>query len=486
MAQILLVEGSASLRHAYAATLRSEGHRVTAVADGAGALAAMSDARYQVAFIDMTQTNSSDDRSTLCAQCRALHPDCRIVLIADGPSFQAAAAEVRRGAYEILVKPFSEFRLHNCAVALHDPPPEEDENRNAPLGGFQGRSVRMGQMFATIRAYGRSGAPVLIRGAPGTEKGRCARAVHLASGRAEKPFIELDCRTRPVEQLEAELMGHLRGAFVGALSDRAGAAQLAHEGTLFLDEVGALPRGLQPMLLDIIRSATVQPVGSTVPHRINIRLVCTTTRDLDQAVADGEFDNRLRDRLCVLPLDMPNLADLGDDVLEIATARLRTLAREKGRRFVEFAPDLAPRLQTLPWPGNLAELTETLRHVVTSHDGTQVELEMLPLELIQQLDIGPMPARGTAARPRPETFSAGVPRSEAQTATGALATAEDTPRTPAEDVALSTLIGRPLAEIEQLVIEATIAREGGSIPRAARVLQLSPSTIYRKRESWRK
>ncbi|MEQ3624333.1 MAG: sigma-54 dependent transcriptional regulator [Celeribacter sp.] len=465
MAQILLVEGSASLRHAYAATLRSEGHRVTAVSDGQSALVALSDARYHVAFVDMTQPGGAEEGAALCAQCRALHPDCRIVLISDVPSFEAAVTEMRRGAYEILVKPFSEFRLHNCATVLHDPLPEDDETQTAPLGGFHGRSSRMGEMFATIRAYGRSGAPVLIRGAPGTEKGRCARAVHLASSRAEKPFIELDCRTRPVDQLEAELMGHLRGAFVGALSDRAGAAQLAHEGTLFLDEVAALPRGLQPLLLDIIRTATVQPVGATVAHRINIRLVCTTTRDLDQAVADGEFDDRLRDRLGVLPLDMPRLADLGDDVLEIATARLRVLAREKGRRFTEFAPELAQQLPKLPWPGNLAELTDTLRHVVTTHDGARVEMEMLPLELIQQLDSASLNP-GAPAEIAAQVIDASSPSAS-------------------PDHALTNLIGRPLAEIEQMVIEATIAREGGSIPRAARVLQVSPSTIYRKRDSWR-
>jgi two-component system repressor protein LuxO len=198
----------------------------------------------------------------------------------------------------------------------------------------------------------------------------------------------------------------------------------------------------------------VLPVGATRPRKVNVRIVCATNRDPLEAVRRGQFREDLYYRLFVVPLHMPPLRDRGGDVIEIAEAALARFAAEEGRSFDGLHPEVRDLFLRLPWPGNVRQVLNVIRNVVVLNEGGQVTMAMLPDGLGLRDHLSP--------RERAGAPSAGL------------------------DPGLENLIGRPLAEVERLVIEATIARHGGSVPKAARVLELSPSTLYRKIEGWAK
>jgi DNA-binding NtrC family response regulator len=241
----------------------------------------------------------------------------------------------------------------------------------------------------------------------------------------------------------------MKGSFTGAISDKPGAAAAADGGTLFLDEICEMDVALQTKLLRFLQTSMVQPVGAIRPRKVNVRIICATNRDPLAAVRHGQFREDLHYRLYVVPIHMPPLRDRGDDVIEIAEAALARFSAEENRAFEGLDAEVRRLFLGLPWPGNVRQLLNVIRNVVVLNDGGRVTLAMLPPGLAQM----PAPASGGAG-------------------TGGCAPGAD------------QLVGRTLAEIEQMVIEATVARFGGSVPRAARVLDVSPSTLYRKREAW--
>jgi DNA-binding NtrC family response regulator len=310
----------------------------------------------------------------------------------------------------------------------------------------------MARVYAKINSVAPSMATVFITGESGTGKELCAQAIHDGSARAAGPFIPLNCGAIPPDLLESEVFGHMKGSFTGAISDKPGAAAAADGGTLFLDEICEMDIGLQTKLLRFLQTSTVQPVGSTKPRKVNVRIVCATNRDPLDAVRRGQFREDLYYRLFVVPVHMPPLRERGDDVIEIAEAALARFAAEEGRRFDGLDDEVQALFRRHPWPGNVRQLLNVIRNVVVLNPGGLVHVGMLPFELVHELE-----------RPAP------LARPDAN--------ADDEPN-------LEGLMGRSLAEIERLVVEATIARFGGSVPKAARVLDVSPSTLYRKREAW--
>jgi len=294
-------------------------------------------------------------------------------------------------------------------------------------------------------------ATVFITGESGTGKELCALAVHANSNRASGPFIALNCGAIPQDLLESEVFGHMKGSFTGAISDKQGAATAADGGTLFLDEICEMAPALQTKLLRFLQTSTVQPVGATRPRKVNVRIVCATNRDPLDAVRRGHFREDLYYRLYVVPIHMPPLRDRGHDIIEIAEAALTRFAQEEGRDFHGLDPAVRSLMLSHSWPGNVRQLLNVMRNVVVLNQGGWVTPEMLPLGLT---DEDPSPEAQAALAPAVETLTA------------------------------DTLLGLPLAEAERRLIEATLALHGGSIPKAARVLDVSPSTLYRKIEAW--
>jgi two-component system repressor protein LuxO len=208
---------------------------------------------------------------------------------------------------------------------------------------------------------------------------------------------------------------------------------------------------LQTKLLRFLQTSSVQPVGATRPRKVNVRIVCATNRDPAEAVRLGQFREDLYYRLYVIPIHMPPLRDRGEDVIEIAETALRRFAAEEGRRFTALSEQVRDLFRTMPWPGNVRQVLNVMRNVTVLYDGEEVAAHMLPDDIGQ----GTTPS---VVQPAPHSPAA----------------------------TLGALLGLPLAEVERRIIEATIALHDGSIPRAARVLEVSPSTLYRKLETWAK
>lgn len=468
---ILLIEDTPSLQLLYRAALTKAGYSVITAGTAAEGLELLREASPQVILLDLVLPDR--DGLDLMRDILQLHPGLHVVVMTAHGSINKAVEAMRAGAHEFLVKPFDEARLLNVVANAQKTVPAKPRGKTVPPvtvppvalsptvapaspptgSGFIGSSEAMAAIHATIVSVARSMATVFITGESGTGKELCALAVHDNSPRAAGPFIALNCGAIPQDLLESEVFGHMKGSFTGAISDKPGAAAAADGGTLFLDEVCEMAPALQTKLLRFLQTSTVVPVGATRPKKVNVRIVCATNRDPMDAVRRGQFREDLFYRLFVVPIHMPPLRERGDDVIEIAETALARFAQEEGKQFGGLAPEVRALFRRLPWPGNVRQVLNVIRNVAVLHEGGVLSVAMLPASLPQQVQDSPV------------TQQAALPAEP-------------------EALALDSLLGRPLAEIERLVIEATLARHNGSVPKAARVLELSPSTLYRKIEGW--
>ena len=468
--RLLLVEDTPSLSMVYRQVLERAGHPVISASTLAEARAQIGVERMRLVMLDLQLPDG--DGLELLDELHRDRPEVRVIVITANGSINRAVQAMRAGAFDFLVKPFDETRLLSAvqnALATAPFVPEaavEAETGRDGFEGFIGRSTAMREIYRMVRSIGRSTATVFITGESGTGKDVCARAIHAVSARAAKPFVPLNCAAIPRDLLESEVFGHLKGAFTGALSDKPGAAAVANGGTLFLDEICEMDLSLQTKLLRFLQTSTIQPVGSARATPVDVRIVCATNRDPAEEVRAGRFREDLYYRLHVVPIHMPPLRGRPEDIIEIASANLAAFAAEEGKTFTGFDPEVSRILASRPWPGNVRQLLNVLRNVVVLHDGPLVTADMLPVEL-SLTEAPPAPvAAPAAAAVEPPAGSNGV------RSAGNLSDR------------IAPLVGTPLAEVERQLIEATIEHCGGSIPRAAKVLELSPSTIYRKIESW--
>ncbi len=458
--RLLLVEDTASLSMVYQSVLTRAGHGVVSVATLAEARARCEKVTPRLVLLDLQLPDG--DGLELLDLLRTESPETRVIVITANGSINRAVQAMRAGAFDFLVKPFDEARLLSAVQnALASAPllPEEvlaEPEEDTGFQGFIGRSAPMRDIYRMVRAIGRSTATVFITGESGTGKEVCARAIHAMSTRAARPFVPLNCAAIPRDLLESEVFGHLKGAFTGALSDKPGAAAVANGGTLFLDEICEMDLSLQTKLLRFLQTSTIQPVGSARPVQVDVRIVCATNRDPLEEVRHGRFREDLYYRLHVVPIHMPPLRTRPEDIIDIAQRSLSDFAAEEGKAFTGFDAEVEAVLSGLPWPGNVRQLLNVIRNIVVLNEGPTVTAEMLPPDALHDL-----PGASVAPLPSPRSVPGPTTR---------------------DRVAL--LIGTSLADVERELIEATIEHCDGSIPRAAKMLALSPSTIYRKLESW--
>jgi DNA-binding NtrC family response regulator len=297
-----------------------------------------------------------------------------------------------------------------------------------------GSSPAMLDVFARIRRYAPSDAPVLITGESGSGKELAARAIHERSGRAGGPFIAVNCAALPAALIASELFGHEKGAFTGAVARRIGFVEQAHKGTLFLDEIGDLPMELQGYLLRFLQDSMITRIGGTETVRVDVRILSATNVPLDGAIRKREFREDLFYRLAVLTLRMPALRERGDDVELLATYLLREVARDLRREVEGFTPAALSAIRAHPWPGNVRELISVVRRAVVMADGALIDADRLGLD---ERRGAAEPAVAAPSRPR-----AGSPE-------------------------------------EGAVLRAALARCSGNVSIAARSLGVSRMTLYR-------
>jgi len=312
---------------------------------------------------------------------------------------------------------------------------EAEEPASAP-GDLVVRSDAMRRVLELARRVARVDSTVLITGESGVGKERIARLVHDGSARAARPWVALNCAAIPEPLVEAELFGHVRGAFTGAAQDRAGLFEAASGGTLFLDEVGELPAATQPKLLRALETREIRRVGESLPRHVDVRLVAATNRDLAREVLAGRFRRDLLYRLKVVEIAIPPLRERPEDVLEIARLGLEAAARRHRRAVAGFTPRAADQLARYPWPGNARELLNAVERAVVLC-GERVDLDDLP----EEVRAAPPGGKGPGAR--------------------------------------------TLERLEKEAVLAALRENGGNRTRAAAQLGIGPATLYRRLRAWR-
>ena len=453
---LLLVEDTPSLQMLYSTVLRKGGYTPLTATTGQEALAKFAEHMPRVVLLDLMLPDC--DGMVVMREMLALQPETRVIVITANGSVNTAVEATRAGAHDFLVKPLGDIRLigavANAMAETQRGVLTDDTANTRPADAFDatvmGESDVMRQVYGKISAVAKSMAPVFVLGESGTGKELCARAIHLKSARAKGRFVAVNCASLPPEAHEGEIFGTLARGTGTSGQVRPGAALKADGGTLFIENVHELTPAMQSKLLAMLQNGTVTPVGSAEALKVDLRLICAAMRDPADDMRAGRLREDLYYRLFVIPITMPPLRARGDDVNILARHFLGQIADEEGKRFTGIAPEVARLFRAAPWKGNMRELINVLRLAVVLHDGPTVTPDMLPAE---------MRAVGDADT-----------RAQPTGATG--------------QTAADLLSGMTMAQIEELAILTAIRRHKGSVPKAARELDIAPSTIYRKREVW--
>ncbi len=325
----------------------------------------------------------------LLRELRARSPETSVVMTAAFGSVEDAVEALRHGARDFLCKPFTPEQLGLAVERALDSARLVRENQTLRqalddrVGGDRIVSAdpRMQKISKTIQAVARTRSTVLLTGESGTGKTLLARAIHRASDRASGPFVEVNCGALPESLLESELFGHVRGAFTGAVKDRAGKFEEARGGTIFLDEIGTSSPGLQVRLLRVLQDRVLERVGDGKNVAVDVRVVLATNVDLRAEVRAGRFREDLYYRIHVITVEMPPLRERRVDIPLLAEHFLRRLAREAGRTVRGFTRAAMTALETAPWPGNVRQLEHVVERAVVLSEGPDIELADLPGDL---------------------------------------------------------------------------------------------------------
>jgi len=521
--RILVIEDTLSLARVYQDYLRADGYQVEHVGTGRDAINHLRHNRFDVAVLDLLLPDM-DGRDVL-RRVHDVSPATRIIVITAHGSVNIAVEAMRDGAYDFLLKPFTAEKLRSTVIdALkgravaprHDDMPAANDGLHVPpVNGSAadddrkyfdiiGGSETIRGIYRIIESAAPSRATVFITGESGTGKELAAEAIHRRSDRANAAFIPLNCGAIPKDLMESEIFGHVKGAFTGAVVDREGAAHRAANGTLFLDEICEMDLELQTKLLRFIQTGTFQKVGGSSLETVDVRFVCATNRDPLEEVRAGRFREDLYYRLHVIPLHMPPLRDRGLDILQIANFYLQRFTTEEGRDFKRFSSDVADLFTRYSWPGNIRQLQNIIRNIVVLNNGPEVVMSMVPRPVSNFAADGGVATGSIEAPPPHPVVLQGMNEAERLWMDDPEALAFLSGRQPPGPSGLGIfaarpvsardknvpLVGRgveairPLWQVEKDAIEDAIDRCDGSIPRAAEALGVSPSTIYRKKQSW--
>jgi two-component system nitrogen regulation response regulator GlnG len=391
--RILLADDEDSLRWVLERGLRQAGYDVTAVKDGEEAVRAFEAQPFDLVFLDVRMPGL--DGLTALERIRAVRADAYVVVMTAHGSMETAITAMQRGAYDYLTKPFDideVLLVAERALAAARLTQEVSQLRAGlqevrEFSALIGRHPRMQEVYKTIGRIAATDVTVLLRGESGTGKELVARAIHHYSRRAGRPFVAVSCAAIPATLLESEVFGHERGAFTDARERRLGKFELAHGGTLYLDEIGDMPVELQTKLLRALQERTIERVGGHESIRIDVRVLAATNRDLEALMKDGKFREDLFYRLNVVTMHLPPLRERRRDIPLLVEHFLAKYAETLGERAV--ASEALDRLVGSEWPGNVRELENVVQRAIVMAAGGVILPEHLP--------IGPVSAAASVA-----------------------------------------------------------------------------------------
>jgi two-component system NtrC family response regulator len=433
--RILFIDDDAAGREVALFNLRKAGYEVTPAEDGAQGLSAFAASPFDLVITDLKMPGIPG--MEVLRKIRAGSPDVPVLVITAFGNVETAVAAMKEGAYDFIGKPFHREQLLLAVEKALDRRRLAAEVRDLRIrASGVGRDVvsdsaAMRRLLDVADRVAATEATVLITGESGTGKEVLARRIHVRSPRAEGPFVAVNCAAIPAELLESELFGHARGAFTGAVRDRAGRFRQASGGTIFLDEVGEIPPPLQGKLLRALQERMVDAVGADAPVPVDVRILSATNRDLRARIREGSFREDLYYRLNVVELAVPPLRERPDDIPPLVE---RFVSEFAGGREITVPAAVVAELARRPWPGNVRELKNACERMVILCRGDEISLDDLP--------------------PAPSGSGAGT----AEEASAA------SPPLPAE--------GLSLVDLEKRVIEGALRMKGGNITQAALFLRI--------------
>ncbi len=441
--KILLVDDETAILDTLEILFRGEGYDVTVADSGPKALAALEDERPDIVLTDIRMPGASG--LEVLAEARQIDPEMAVILMTAQASLQSAVRAVNEGAYYYLQKPFANDELLAICRRAAEARQLKVENKRLkkeiksratktskrPTGSAP-RFVEVLELAETVAA---TDSTVLISGESGTGKEVIAQYIHSLSTRSEGAFLSINCGALPESLLESELFGHVKGSFTGAVKDKDGLLVAATGGTFFLDEIGEMSPATQVKLLRAIQEREVIPVGATAPIPVDVRIIAATNRDLEEEITRGGFRSDLYYRLNVIQLHLPPLRDRREDIPILARHFLQKSNGEGGESYT-LSEDTMTFLIEYNWPGNVRELENALERAVVVTPGRVITSDALPVRVRE----APTPRLGST----------------------------ESPPNPTMDV------------IERAYILWVLESEGGNKTRAAEVLGIDPSTLYRK------
>jgi len=460
--RVLIVDDEATLRRTLARVLMTRGFEVLTAEDGESALALLANGKVDVMLLDVVMPLMTGMQVLQVARQR--HPEVEVVMMTGHADVPTAVRVVKNGAYDFLTKPFPSAETVLMAVAKASERKrlidrthllEQQLETREQFGEMVGNSPIMRQVYRLALGVAPTSSSVLILGESGTGKELVARAVHQHSPRVGRAFVAVNCSAIPVDLVESELFGHVRGAFTGALGARAGLFETADKGTLFLDEIGDLPAASQVKLLRALQSGEIKRVGSDDTRAVDVRVIAATNVDLKKRVDEGRFREDLYYRLNVIAIHLPPLRKRRDDVPLLAYHFMNKYAKRMGREIRRISPEALRILREQPWQGNVRELENAIEHAVVLARGDAI----LPADLPFGRGAEASSAFSDRAAPRPASPFV----------------------LPAElgDLPFAEAKKRAVLAFEKAYIETMLERTDGNISEAARQSALDRSNFRR-------
>jgi two-component system, NtrC family, response regulator PilR len=446
---VLIVEDDADLRETLCESLESAGFAVAQSADAASAKERLEAFAYDGLVVDLHLPDTSG--MSVLEEAVARYPEIKAVVMTGFGGVAEAVEAMKRGAIDFLIKPFQLSQLARVLETAVDQQRLRVENAElrAQLRGrfsfdsLVGRDSTMQQLFQTLEMVAPMNSTVLIQGETGTGKELVARTIHHHSPRADQRFVAFNAGAIPEGLVEAELFGHVKGAFTGAISARVGRFELAHRGTLFIDEVSSMPLPLQAKLLRALQEREVERVGDSKPMKLDIRVIAATNADLRKLVKDGTFREDLFYRLSVIPVTLPPLRARRGDIPLLAQHMIKKSCRENNLQQKPLTQEALRILMAYHWPGNVRQFENAMEHAVAmSLTAAEIGPEALPDEIRKPTETG---------------FNAAI-------------------AIPDEGIDFSSIVSK----LERDLIMRCLEKTGGNKRQAARLLNLSRTTFIDK------
>lgn len=449
-ADILVVDDEVDIRDLVAGLLEDEGYRTRKAGSADEALAAIASRRPNLVFLDIWLQGSRLDGLQVLELIKESHPDLAVVMISGHGNIETAVSAIKSGAYDFIEKPFKADRLVLVAERALEASRlrrevRELKTRSVQANRIVGRTTVVNQLRQTIERVAPTNARVLITGEPGCGKELAARTLHESSSRSNGPFVVINAATITPETMEEELFGIEGG---DGRSRRIGALEEAHGGSLYIDEIGDMPRETQNRILRVLVDQNFQRVGGATRVHVDVRIISSSSRDLASLIADGHFREDLYHRLGVVPIRVPPLSERREDVPELIEFFMEQISVASGLPRRRIGSDAMAVLQSHEWPGNVRELRNNVERlmILTKGDPTaEVTVEMLPAEVGAMVPTTPSGAGGERL------------------------------------MSLPLRDAREIFEREYLI--AQIARFSGNISRTAEFIGMERSALHRKLKS---